>query len=72
MYCDMYLYRVSLCAENVWSPYYLKKVKPIYLVSRNKEYAKEYATNHMKRGLAIKSISLIARQLAPVVFTGEI
>lgn len=69
---EMYLYRVSLCADNVWSPYYLKKVKPIYLVARNKEDAKQFAEGHLKKGLTIKTISLIARELSPVVFTGEI
>ena len=69
---NKYLYKISLCADSVWSPYHRKKVKPIYIVGDNKEWVKEFAISNMRDGVAIKSISVVGRQLSPIVFTGEI
>jgi hypothetical protein len=67
-----YLYRVSLEADSVWSKFSHKKVKPLYVVMSSKETARDYAERNIRSGLKVKSISLIAKQLAGSVFTGEI
>lgn len=67
-----YLYRISLEAKDVWSKYSGKKVKPIYVVMSSKESARDYAERNIRNDLKIKSISLIAKQLAGNVFTGEL
>lgn len=67
-----YLYRVSLEADSVWSRFSHKKIKPIYVVMSSKDAARDYAERNLKSGLKVKSISLIAKQLAGNIFTGEI
>ena len=57
---------------DVWSKYHGKTVKPIYLVARSREEAIRWADGNLKKGLAVKSVSRMARQLAPHVYTGEI
>ena len=59
-------------AENAWSRYWGKRVPPLYFVGRNKAEAKEWATNNVKEGLSVRSVSCMARQLAPAIFTGDI
>lgn len=69
---DKYLFKVSLMATNAWSRYWGKRVPPVYFVGTTKAEAKEWAVNNLKDGLSVRSVSCMARQLAPAIFTGDI
>ena len=62
-----YLYRVSL--SFTWE-YRGKTRAPIYVVSKSKEKAREYAGIYLKKGCHIKSISCLGVQLSGVLFSG--
>lgn len=72
MYDEKYLFRISLKPSDVWSKYYSKTIKPVYFVAATKEETTKWAEENLESGLSIRSISMIARQLAPRVYTGEI
>ena len=63
-----YLFRVALKPTDVWSRYYGKKLKPIYVVQPNKEAATKYAESHLKAGISISSVSLLAEQYGGCMF----
>jgi len=69
---DKFLFKISLKATDGWSKYYGETVKPVYFVARNKDEAKAWAESNVEDGLTVRSISVMARQLAPHVYTGEI
>lgn len=63
-----YLYKVSLKATDSWSRYTHKKLRPIYVVQSTKEDAKVYAERHLREGLSVKSVSLLAEQYGGCMF----
>jgi len=67
----MYLWRVSLKTNDVWSRFYNKKLKPIYAVSATKESVTEYVEKHIKEGLKVKSVSKLGEQLATYMYSGN-
>lgn len=69
---ENYLFKISLKPDGVWSRYHGQAVKPMYFVAHNKEEARKWADDNLTDGLAVRSISMMARQLAPHVYTGTI
>jgi len=69
---EKYLFRVSLKPANVWSALYGSKVKPMYFVSTDKEGVKKWAEINIKKDLTVVSITKLALQLAPHVYTGRL
>lgn len=63
-----YLFKISLEPTNSWSRYANKKLKPIYVVQPNKNAAREYAEKHLKDGISIRAVSLLAEQYGGSMF----
>ncbi len=65
----MYLFKVSVKDSR---PYIHKKFKPLYIVAKTKEDALQWANSHLKQDMIVHSISLLARQLSGVAFSGNL
>ncbi len=63
-----YLFKVSLESTNAWSRYANKKLKPIYVVQPDKDAARRYAEKHLKDGISIRAVSLLAEQYSGCMF----
>lgn len=66
----MYLYRISLQEKMRHS--FSKPVKPIYVVAKNNDAARELANKKIRKHLEIKKVLRLAEQLAPHIFSGAI
>lgn len=66
----MYLFRVSLKTKGVPRVYSHSKQKPIYVVSANKKAAESLANDRIRDHLEVVSVSKLAEQLAPHIFSG--
>lgn len=67
----MNLYRLSLMPSDVFSPFFARKLAPLYIASETKESALEMANRHLKTGLSVKSISLLGVALSDRMFSGN-
>ena len=67
---SMYLFRVSLKIKGMPLFHKRAKLKPIYLVASTKESAEKLANERIKDHLEIQTISKLAEQLAPHIFSG--
>jgi hypothetical protein len=63
-----YLYRISI----TYSAWFQgkKSKKPMYVVAKSKEAAKEYAQSHMQKEMTVKSVSLCGRRLGMNMYFG--
>jgi hypothetical protein len=66
-----YLFRITVKPTDAWSRFSGKKLKPFYVVSTNKVAAKEYAEQHLKDGLSVKTVSLLGEQYGGNMFGGN-
>lgn len=67
---NMYLYKISLKAKGVDRSYSFSKKKPIYLLARNKIDAEKLANERIMDDLKVVSVTQLAKQLAPHIFSG--
>lgn len=66
----MFLFKVSLEADSVWSKWSHKKVPPLYVVSETKDSAFRYVEKYLKDGLKVKNITKLASQMATYMYSG--
>ena len=65
---DTYLFRVSLTATSVWSKYYAKHVRPIYVVARDAEDARQKVLSQLVPDVTVKSVAKLGAQLSVIMF----
>lgn len=68
---DYYLFKVQLKKKGVPSSYKTSKSKPLYLVEKSKELAERLANDRIKSDLEIVSVSKLAKQLAPHIYSAS-
>jgi hypothetical protein len=66
-----YLFRITVKPTDAWSRVNGKKLKPFYVVSANKDAAREYAERHLRGGLKVSAVSLLAEQYGGNMFGGN-
>ncbi len=66
-----YLFRITVKPVDAWSRFCGKKLKPFYVVSANKEAARDYAERYLQDGLEVKAVSLLAEQYGGNMFGGN-
>lgn len=66
----MYLFRVSLQADSVWSKWSHKKVPPLYVVAETKDASLRYVETYLRDGLKPKSVTKLAGQLGTYMYSG--
>ena len=64
----MKLFKICVKASSVFSKYYLKNLKPFYVISKSKEDALEYMNRTLKSDVKIKSISYLGDELSLTMF----
>jgi hypothetical protein len=69
---EKYLFKISLKKKGIPLCYAASKSKPIYLVATGKSEARDIAKKHLHSGLEIRSVSCMARQVANIIFSGDL
>ncbi len=64
----MYLYRVTVIGD-VWNNF---SRKSFYVMSRNKEEAKDILSGKLKEGFKISSVAFLGEQIAGSIFAGKL
>lgn len=67
----MYLFRITVKGD-VYSRYYLKKIKPYYIIAESRNAAKSKLETHLPNGVRIHTITYLGGQCSGILFSGNV